>query len=147
MSDDVCQFGWIRGGGRLSQAGMLSHIVVFRHSFLRGKSGEVHKSAPHAAGDYPWILSGEDLVGSSRIDWCFDPSRLMAPPYGKLHYAAFPADQVAILMDARRVALLNYVAWARALSLTEAHDQVARYANDYWIARMWDEGYRAILKS
>ncbi|MFP6561341.1 hypothetical protein WJ542_24000 [Paraburkholderia sp. B3] len=146
MADGVCQFGWIRGGGRLSQAGMLAHVIVFRHSFLRGKSGEIHTNAPRAAGDYPWILSGEHLVGSSRIDWCFDPSRLMTPPYGNLNYTALSADQVAALMDARRVALLNYVAWARALSLAEAHGQVARYAKDYWIARMWDEDYRVILK-
>ncbi|RKE36039.1 hypothetical protein B0G76_2185 [Paraburkholderia sp. BL23I1N1] len=146
MVDGACQFGWIRGGGRLSKAGTLAHVVVFRHSFLRGKSVALHTDAPHATGDYPWILSGEDLVGSTPIDWCFEPSRLMTPPYGWLNYETLSADQVAASLDARRVALLDYVAWARSLSLSEAHVQVARHANDYWIAGLWDEDYRAILK-
>lgn len=67
MVDGVCQFGWVRGGGRLSQAGTLAHVIVFRHSFLRGKSGALHTDAPHATGDYPWTLSGENLVGSTPI--------------------------------------------------------------------------------
>ncbi|WP_322052070.1 hypothetical protein [Paraburkholderia bannensis] len=146
MTDGVCQFGWMRGGGRLSQAGTFAHVVVFRHSFLRGRSGAFHTSAPRAAGDYPWILSGEDLVGSSQTDWCFEPSRLMSPPYGKLNYAALSADQVTASMIARRVALLDYIAWARGLSLAEAHGQVAEHARDYWIARMWDEDYRVNLQ-
>ena len=79
MADGVCQFGWIRGGGRLSQAGMLAHVVVFRHSCLRGKSGEVHKSAPHAAGDYPWILSGEDHSEGQPSDQLNVAQRSAAP--------------------------------------------------------------------
>ncbi|SDG98002.1 hypothetical protein SAMN04487926_101498 [Paraburkholderia steynii] len=146
MDDGRCQFAWARGGGRLSTRGTLAHIVAFRHSFLRGTSEQIHAKAPHAASDYPWVLSGEQLVGSLHTDWCFDPSRLMALPYGRFEYATLSRELAVTALQERRDAFLQYVSWFRNLNLTEAHSQIVAHTDQYWIARLWDTDYRAELK-
>lgn len=146
MDDGCCQFAWARGSGRLSTRGTFAHIVGFRHSFLRGTSEQIHATAPHAPSDYPWVLSGEQLVGSSRSDWCFDPSRLMALPYGRFGYATLSRNLVVTAIQERRDAFLRYVSWFRKLSLTEAHSQIVAHTDQYWIARLWDADYRAALR-
>lgn len=145
--DTNCQFAWIRGGGRLSGTGEVAHIVCFRHSFLRGKSENQPTGIPHDFGDYPWIFSCENLIGSKPGEWVFDPARLMSPPFGRMFYSALSVDEAVAALDARRSAFLKYVAWARTLPLATAHSQIATYAKDYWIARLWDEDYRVHLKA
>lgn len=147
MDDGILQFAWMRGSGRLSIPGTLTHIVAFRHSFLRGKAEKLSATAPHAVGDYPWIFSREDLVKSSCNDWYFKPTRLMTPPYGRLLYSVLPHNAVAALLAERRSAFLRYVAYARTLDAVDAHSQIALHAGEYWIARLWDEDYRANLKT
>lgn len=143
--DGNCQFAWIRGGGRLSAPGTVSHIVGFRHSFLRRKSGDRPVSAPHDAGDYPWVFSCESLVGSKSTEWLFDPVRLMSLPFGRMVYSALSVDEAITALNARRSAFLEYVSWARALTLADAHGQIESYVSEYWIARLWDEDYRVHL--
>lgn len=145
--DANCQFAWIRGGGRLSGPGEVAHIVCFRHSFLRGKSESQPTGIPRDPGDYPWVFSCENLIDSKPSEWVFDPARLMAPPFGRLVYSDLSVDEAVTWLDARRSAFLQYVAWARKLPLTTAHSQIATYVKDYWIARLWDEDYRAHLKA
>ncbi|MDH6147389.1 hypothetical protein OKW46_001311 [Paraburkholderia sp. WSM4179] len=40
-------------------------------------------------------------------------------------------------------AILDYVAWARQLTLADAYIQIASYAKEYWIIQLWDANYRA----
>lgn len=143
--DGNCQFAWIRGGGRLSALGTISHLVAFRHSFLRKKSEDRPIGAPHGAGDYPWVFSGESLIGSRPTEWLFDPARLMSLPFGKMDYSVLSVDEAIAALDARRAAFLEYIAWARTLTLADAHSQIESYVKEYWIARVWDEDYRGHL--
>ncbi|WP_395648180.1 hypothetical protein [Terricaulis sp.] len=44
----------IRLGGRLASPGCISHVICFRHSFLRDRSESVPAAAPAEPFDYPF---------------------------------------------------------------------------------------------
>ncbi|MFL9924470.1 hypothetical protein PQR62_09345 [Herbaspirillum lusitanum] len=148
LSDDgLVQIAWVRGGGRLASPGTIVHLACFRHSFLRDKSETVPTAAPGEPGEYPWVFSSEELLNTNPQDWAFDPSRLMSLPYGRLDFSTLStADVISALTD-RRTAFTKYVSWARALSLKEAHEQIASHVEKFWVARLWDQDYRSFPTS
>ncbi|MFJ9453171.1 MULTISPECIES: hypothetical protein [unclassified Herbaspirillum] len=148
LSDDgMVQIAWVRGGGRLASGGAMAHLACFRHSFLRDKSETVPAVAPSEPGEYPWVFDCEALLNTNPHDWTFDPSRLMSLPYGRLDFSTLSTADVVSALSERRTAFAKYVSWARALSLKEAHEQIAYYVERFWVARLWDQDYRSFTAS
>lgn len=141
------QIAWIRGAGRFAAAGSVAHLVCFRHAFLRDKDERVPEVAPSYAENYPWVLSAEQLPTTAPSDWRFDPARLMSLPFGRYEYAELAPSVVRSDMTKRRDGFLRYVEWASGVDRDEAESQMAPFAGEYWVARLWLEDYSAVRSS
>lgn len=145
LADGDCQIAWKRVGGRSASPGAIAQIICFRHTFLRDKSERLPVSPVTEAGDYPWVISPDDLLQGESDLWQFAPERLMSLPFSRLVYADLSADDVLAILTAQRIAFLAYLAWAQELSLRIAQKQIAAHMPDWWIAQLWDEDYRRRL--
>jgi len=127
-----------RLGGRLSMPGSISHILCFRHSFLRDMRETIPAGAPKEVFAYPYKFRP---LEDARRDLAYRPQNL-AYDYEQLYWEN--ADEHSLRQKLDRIAAHiedRFLPWAEKLSLESAMSEIERHGENAWCERMWIEDY------
>ena len=129
-----------RLGGRTSTPGSISHILCFRHSFLRDRTELVPAGVPNEVFDYPYKFKPlgdieKKLVYRSQ-NLNYDYERLQWENINEtlIHQKL---DRIAAHIEDR------VLPWAKTLTLAKAKAEIEQYGEGAWCERMWIEDYAA----
>ncbi|MBN9689577.1 MAG: hypothetical protein J0M24_05010 [Verrucomicrobia bacterium] len=135
----------IRLGGRLAAPGGISHVLCFRHTFLRTLDETTPRGFVSEVFAYPYKFLLADF------------SATKPPPYRPRNlnydYDRFEFDGIsaAMLRDRlrhlRSTLIERAVPWVRRVSPRLAADEIRRHGEDAWIERIWLLDYSAHLSN
>ena len=144
LSDSHITVALIRLGGRMSVPGSISHILCFRHSFLRDRSEQVPKAAPTEVFDYPYKFKPLEGVQG---ELAYRPQNL-SYDYERLVWDKVDESSVRQKLDRMAdVVEDRFLPWAKALLPTTAKSEIEQRGEDAWCERMWIADYAANLPS
>jgi len=126
----------------MSSAGHITHILCFRHSFLRDRTEQVPTTTPSDVFDYPYKFRPiQDADG----ELVYRPQNLNFQ-YERLRWEGASESSVDERLD--RIASNvehRFLPWASTLSLASARSEIADRGEQAWCERMWIEDYDAQL--
>lgn len=142
FSDSRITVALIRLGGRLAVSGSISHILCFRHSFLRDRSEQVPRSVPTEVFDYPYKFKP---IEGLRCEFVYRAQNL-SYDFERLFWDQVEESSILKKLDGIADAIENrFLPWAKALSLSTAKSEIEQSGEDAWCERMWIADYAANL--
>jgi hypothetical protein len=76
LHDEIRTVNLIRLGGKMSVPGGISHLLCFRHSFLRDMKGQVPSRPANEVHDYPFKFLPSVLMMTPQESWRYRPRNL-----------------------------------------------------------------------
>jgi hypothetical protein len=136
--DERLTLALFRLGGRMSAPGAISHVLCFRHSFLRDRTEIVPADFPNEVFDYPYKIKPLEDGGREPI---YRPQNLSFQ-YERLHWTGTSEhslheklDRIADHIEGR------ILPWANNLPLARAKTEIEQHGENAWCERMWIEDY------
>ena len=142
FGDHQKQVALIRGGGRLTRPGAVTHILALRQPYMRETSSklDVPCDPPRQCEHYPFLLDPQYLLHTGPGQWQFDPSRHLSKPWGRIHYAdSNEADIAHSLQQLATQILDRWLPWGDQLDPQSIIQQFDPYVENFWVARIWQE--------
>jgi hypothetical protein len=134
----------IRIGGRFSAPGRISHVLCYRHTFLRTLDEVASQGFVSEVFAYPYKLhlSDFELLGASPR---YHPRNLNYD-HDRFEFDGIPlADLRTRLRELRAMILERVVPWARSISPRRAAEDIREHGEGAWIERLWLQDYAAHL--
>ncbi|MBB3297372.1 hypothetical protein FHT80_000012 [Rhizobium sp. BK226] len=130
----------VRLGGRMSASGAISHILCFRHSFLRDRTEQIPRKFPTEVFDYPYKFKPLEDAGKELV---YRPQNLNYD-YERLHWES--ADERSVCQKLDRIAdhIENrFLPWAKTLTSATARLELMQFGEKAWCEQMWIADYAA----
>ena len=146
LRDDLNTISVIRLGGRMASPGSASHILCFRHSFLRGMDETMPASVSRSPFDYPYKLRPSLIV--QRVRARVSPLAEYSPHNLNFDYDRYPfesrtSEQVDEWIDALAVTIADhFMPWVSACTPAKAASEIIARGEDAWCERLWLSDYR-----
>jgi hypothetical protein len=146
LTDGFGCLSLIRLGGRLAAPGGISHILCFRHTFLRTLEETTPRGFVSEVFAYPYKLLLADFAPTTKLPR-YRPSNLNFD-YDRSEFDGVSAATLRDrLRELRSTILERAVPWACSLSPRLAADEIRRHGEDAWIERIWLRDYAAHLSN
>jgi hypothetical protein len=140
LSSERVTIALFRLGGRMSASGSISHILCFRHSFLRDRTEAVPTGVPPEVFDYPYKF--RPLEDADR-ELVYRPQNLNYD-FERLQWENTNESSVRQKLDRIAAHIENrFLPWAKTLPLATAKSEIEQFGEDAWCERMWIEDYAA----
>jgi hypothetical protein len=130
----------LRLGGRMSSPGSVSHILCFRHSFLRDRTEQIPSKFPTEVFDYPYKFKPLEDDDKELI---YRPQNLNYD-YERLHWES--ADERSVSQKLDRIAARiedRFLPWAKTLTPATARLEITQFGENAWCEQMWIADYAA----
>ncbi len=129
----------VRLGGRMSSPGTISHILCFRHSFLRIGPNRFQTSFPHKFS----IIPISSLLEDADKELVYRPQNLNYD-YERFHWES--ADERSVCQKLDRIAAHienRFLPWAKTLTPATARSEITQFGEKAWCEQMRIADYAA----
>ena len=124
----------------MASPGGISHILCFRHIFLRTCEEVVPRGFVSEVSDYPYKLRLPDFASDAEPR--YTPQNLGHWAYDRFEFDGVPTAKLRERLRALYSTILNRaVPWARGMSPQLAFADIRQFGEDAWIERIWSQDY------
>lgn len=135
----------MRLGGRFSTPSSVSHVLCFRHVFLRDMKEQIQIGYVKEAFSYPYKFSLDEIQNKSLSEWRYEPHNLRLP-FDKFDYERLDERQVKDWLQKLLLFLKDmFVLWCNSLTAEKALKEIQTYGESAWCEKMWIEDYKQYL--
>lgn len=141
LRDEIRTVNLIRLGGRMSLPGGISHLLGFRHSFLRDMNEQLPSRAPSEVYAYPFKFLPSVLMITPQESWRYCPRNLNYD-YDRFEFRGLSPASVEVWLD-RLFTLIGegFLSWVNEMSPEVAAMQITKYGEQAWCERLWLADY------
>lgn len=139
--DNLRTVALIRIGGRMASPGCVSHILCFRHSFLRDFNEVRPNKPPTEPNEYPYRFQPSVLQSIDAALWRYTPHS-GSYSYDTFEWAASDTKQTHFwLGDLADFIVNRFVPWTQVVTPQRALDHLLQDGEQNWSERLWIEDY------
>ncbi len=143
FNDGLRTMSLIRFGGRMARPGAITHLLCFRHSFLRDRTERVPTTAPMSPFDYRYKIRPSLALAAGALK--YRPQNLRFD-FDTFHWSHKDAESISAWVGNLGDLIADHLfPWAESLTPFSAKSEIETHGEGAWCERMWINDYAGWL--